>query len=147
MLALKFTVLASCPNVSLSGVVLIVLRNEVLYANATGAGDVYTEVAAGVIFFVILGRYLETRAKAKASSALTSLLALGSKEVTIVRGGFPLIVPIEQLQIGDEFEVRPGDRIATDGIVVKGESAVDNSMLTGETKPVDVGPGSSVIGA
>ena len=118
-----------------------------IYANATGAGDVFTEVAAGVIFFVILGRYLETRAKAKASSALTSLLALGSKEVTIVRGGFPLIVPIEQLQIGDEFEVRPGDRIATDGIVVQGESAVDNSMLTGETKPVDVRPGSSVIGA
>ena len=118
-----------------------------IYANATGAGDVYTEVAAGVIFFVILGRFLETRAKAKASSALTSLLALGSKEVTIVRGGFPLIVPIEQLQIGDEFEVRPGDRIATDGIVVKGESAVDNSMLTGETKPVDVRPGSAVIGA
>jgi len=118
-----------------------------IYANSTGAGDVYTEVAAGVIFFVILGRYLETRAKAKASSALSSLLALGSKEVTIVRGGFPLIVPIEQLQIGDEFEVRPGDRIATDGIVVKGESAVDNSMLTGETKPVDVGPGSSVVGA
>jgi Cu+-exporting ATPase len=118
-----------------------------IYANSTGAGDVYTEVAAGVIFFVILGRYLETRAKAKASSALSSLLALGSKEVTIVRGGFPLIVPIEQLQIGDEFEVRPGDRIATDGIVVKGESTVDNSMLTGETKPVDVGPGSSVIGA
>ena len=118
-----------------------------IYANATGAGDVYTEVAAGVIFFVILGRYLETRAKAKASSALTSLLALGSKEVTIVRGGFPLIVPIEQLQIGDEFEVRPGDRIATDGIVVKGESAVDNSMLTGETKPIDVRPGSAVVGA
>jgi Cu+-exporting ATPase len=118
-----------------------------IYANSTGAADVYTEVAAGVIFFVILGRYLETRAKAKASSALTSLLALGSKEVTIVRGGFPLIVPIEQLQIGDEFEVRPGDRIATDGIVVKGESAVDNSMLTGETKPVDVRPGSAVIGA
>jgi len=118
-----------------------------IYANSTGAGDVYTEVAAGVIFFVILGRYLETRAKAKASSALTSLLALGSKEATIVRGGFPLIVSIEQLQIGDEFEVRPGDRIATDGIVVKGESAVDNSMLTGETKPVDVRPGSSVIGA
>ena len=118
-----------------------------IYANSIGEGDVYTEVAAGVIFFVILGRYLETRAKAKASSALTSLLALGSKEVTIVRGGFPLIVPIEQLQIGDEFEVRPGDRIATDGIVVKGESAVDNSMLTGETKPVDVRPGSTVIGA
>jgi len=118
-----------------------------IYANSTGEGDVYTEVAAGVIFFVILGRFLETRAKARAGAALSSLLALGSKEVTIVRGGFPLIVPIEQLQIGDEFEVRPGDRVATDGIVVSGESAVDNSMLTGESKPVDVGPGSQVIGA
>ena len=118
-----------------------------IYANSTGEGNVYTEVAAGVIFFVILGRFLETRAKARAGAALSSLLALGSKEVTIVRGGFPLIVPIEQLQIGDEFEVRPGDRVATDGIVVKGESAVDNSMLTGETKPIDVRPGSRVIGA
>ena len=118
-----------------------------IYANSTGEGDVYTEVAAGVIFFVILGRFLETRAKERAGAALSSLLALGSKEVTIVRGGFPLIVPIEQLQIGDEFEVRPGDRVATDGIVVSGQSAVDNSMLTGESKPVDVGPGSQVIGA
>uniref|UniRef100_UPI00404A0565 heavy metal translocating P-type ATPase n=1 Tax=Candidatus Planktophila sp. TaxID=2175601 RepID=UPI00404A0565 len=118
-----------------------------IYANSTGEGDVYTEVAAGVIFFVILGRFLETRAKARAGAALSSLLALGSKEVTIIRGGFPLIVPIEQLQIGDEFEVRPGDRVATDGIVVSGQSAVDNSMLTGESKPVDVGPGSQVIGA
>lgn len=118
-----------------------------IYANSTGEGDVYTEVAAGVILFVILGRFLETRAKAHAGAALSSLLALGSKEVTIVRGGFPLIVPIEQLQIGDEFEVRPGDRVATDGIVVSGQSAVDNSMLTGESKPVDVGPGSQVIGA
>ena len=118
-----------------------------IYANSTGEGDVYTEVAAGVIFFVILGRFLETRAKARAGAALSSLLALGSKEVTIVRGGFPLIIPIEQLQIGDEFEVRPGDRVATDGIVVSGQSAVDNSMLTGESKPVDVGPGSQVIGA
>jgi P-type Cu+ transporter len=117
------------------------------YANSTGVGDVYTEVAAGVIFFVILGRYLETRAKAKASNALSSLLALGSKEVTIIRGGFPLIVSIDQLQIGDEFEVRPGDRITTDGVVISGESSVDNSMLTGESKPIEVGPGSQVIGA
>jgi len=118
-----------------------------IFANSTGEGDVYTEVAVGVIFFVILGRYLETRAKSRAGAALSSLLALGSKEVTIVRGGFPLIVPIDQLQIGDEFEVRPGDRVATDGIVVKGGSSVDNSMLTGESKPEDVGPGSRVIGA
>lgn len=118
-----------------------------IYANSTGEGDVYTEVAAGVLFFVILGRYLETRAKSRAGAALSSLLALGSKEVTIIRGGLPLVIPIEQLQIGDEFEVRPGDRIATDGIVVKGESAVDNSMLTGESKPIDVHPGSQVVGA
>ena len=118
-----------------------------IYANSTGVGDVYTEVAAGVIFFVILGRYLETRAKAKASNALSSLLALGSKDVTIIRGGFPIIVSIDQLQIGDEFEVRPGDRIATDGVVISGESSVDNSMLTGESKPINVGPGSQVIGA
>jgi Cu+-exporting ATPase len=118
-----------------------------IYANSTGIGDVYTEVAAGVIFFVILGRYLETRAKSKASNALSSLLALGSKEVTIIRGGFPLIVSIDQLQIGDEFEVRPGDRIATDGVVISGESSVDNSMLTGESKPINIGPGSQVIGA
>ena len=118
-----------------------------IYANSTGIGDVYTEVAAGVIFFVILGRFLETRAKAKASNALSSLLALGSKDVTIIRGGFPLIVSIDQLQIGDEFEVRPGDRIATDGFVISGESAVDNSMITGESKPIEVGPGSQVIGA
>jgi|UniRef100_UPI00404943A7 P-type Cu+ transporter len=118
-----------------------------IYANSTGIGDVYTEVAAGVIFFVILGRYLETRAKSKASNALSSLLALGSKEVTIIRGGFPLIVSIDQLQIGDEFEVRPGDRIATDGVVISGESSVDNSMLTGESKPINISPGSQVIGA
>ena len=118
-----------------------------IYANSTGEGDVYTEVAAGVLFFVILGRYLETSAKSRAGAALSSLLALGSKEVTIIRGGFPLIVPIDQLEIGDEFEALPGARIATDGVVVKGESAVDNSMLTGESKPVDVRPGSLVTGA
>ncbi len=118
-----------------------------IYANSTGEGDVYTEVAAGVLFFVILGRYLEMRAKSRAGAALSSLLALGSKEVTIIREGMPHIIPIEQLRIGDEFEVRPGDRIATDGIVIKGESAVDNSMLTGESKPIDVKPGSKVVGA
>ena len=118
-----------------------------IYANSTGEGDVYTEVAAGVLFFVILGRYLETHAKSRAGAALSSLLALGSKEVTIIRAGVPVIIPIDQLEIGDEFEALPGARIATDGIVIKGESAVDNSMLTGESKPVDVRPGSSVIGA
>ena len=118
-----------------------------IYANSTGAGDVYTEVAGGVILFVVLGRYLETRAKRRASSALSTLLSLGAKEVTIIRGGLPLISSIENLQIGDEFEVRPGDRIATDGIVISGSSAVDNSMLTGESALIDVTIGSAVIGA
>lgn len=118
-----------------------------IYANSTGAGDVYTEVAAGVTFLVILGRFLETRAKRRAGSALSTLLALGSKEVTIIRGSLPLIIPIEQLAIGDEFEVLPGDRIATDGIIISGHSSVNNSMLTGESVPIDVSIGSHVIGA
>ncbi len=118
-----------------------------IYANSTGAGDVYTEVAAGLIFFVILGRFLEVRAKHRASSALSTLLALGSKEVTIIRGGLSVIIPIDQLVIGDEFEVLPGDRIATDGVVISGDSAVNNSMLTGESALIDVSIGSAVIGA
>ncbi len=118
-----------------------------IYANSTGNGEAYTEVAVGLIFFVILGRYLEIRAKRRASSALSTLLALGSKEVTIMRNGLPLIIPIEQLQIGDEFEVRAGDRIATDGIVVSGNSSVDNSFLTGESAPIEVATDSAVLGA
>ncbi len=118
-----------------------------IYANSTGVGDIYTEVSAGLIFFVILGRFLEVRAKHRASSALSTLLALGSKEVTIIRGGSSVIIPIDQLVIGDEFEVLPGDRVATDGIVISGDSAVNNSMLTGESALIDVSIGSAVIGA
>lgn len=118
-----------------------------IYANSTGNGYVYTEVAVALVSFVILGRYLEIRAKRIASSALSTLLALGSKEVTIMRNGLPVTIPIEQLQIGDEFEVRAGDRIATDGIVISGNSSVDNSLLTGESAPVEVTIGSAVIGA
>ena len=118
-----------------------------IYANATGDGDVYTEVAAGVLLFVILGRFLESRAKHRASSALTSLLSLHAKEVTVLRGGLEVLIPIEHLVLGDEFVVKPGARIATDGVVISGNSSVDNSMLTGESVPVDVSPGSRVIGA
>ncbi len=118
-----------------------------IYANSTGNGEVYTEVSAALVFFVILGRYLEIRAKRVASSALSTLLALGSKEVTIMRNGLSVIIPIEQLQIGDKFEVRAGERIATDGIVISGNSSVDNSLLTGESAPVEVTTGSAVIGA
>ena len=91
-----------------------------IYSNATGQGDVYTEVAAGVLLFVILGRHLESRAKRRASSALASLLALGSKEVTVLRNGLEVIIPISELQIGDDFVVKPGARIPTDGLEISG---------------------------
>jgi len=118
-----------------------------IYSNATGEGDVYTEVAAGVLLFVILGRYLESRAKHRASSALSTLLALGAKEVTVLRNGLEVIIPISELEIGDDFVVKPGARIATDGLVISGVSSVNNSMITGESTPVEVSPGSRVIGA
>lgn len=118
-----------------------------IYANSTGNGDVYAEVSATIITFVIAGRFLESRAKKRASSALSTLLALGSKEVTVIREGELVQIPIDHLDVGDHFVAKPGERIATDGVVVSGESAVDNSLLTGESKPVDVFPGSPVIGS
>ena len=118
-----------------------------IYANATGTGDVYTEVAAGVLLFVILGRHLESRAKRRASTALSTLLSLGAKEVTVLRNGLEVIIPISELAIGDDFIVKPGARVATDGLVISGNSSVNNSMLTGESVPIEVSPGSRVIGA
>lgn len=118
-----------------------------IYATYTNTGEPYTEVAAGVLFFVILGRYLESRAKRRASSALSSLLALGEKEVAVMRNGTEVILPISQLIVGDEFVVKPGSRIATDGLVISGTSSVDNALITGESAPVEVSPGSRVIGS
>ena len=118
-----------------------------IFANSTGEGDVYTEVAAGVLFFVILGRYLESRAKKSASSALSALLELGAKEVTVLRGNEEVLVPIDHLNIGDHFVVKPGERIPTDGVVVEGFSTIDNSMITGESLPVEATVGTKVIGA
>ena len=118
-----------------------------IYATYTREGDVYTEVAAGVLFFVILGRYLESRAKKQASSALSTLLALGEKEVTVIRSGVEMLIPISELVVGDEFVVKPGARIATDGVVISGQSSVNNSMITGESTPIEVAPGSTVIGS
>jgi Cu+-exporting ATPase len=118
-----------------------------IYATYTANGDVYTEVAAGVLFFVILGRFLESRAKRNASSALSTLLSLSEKEVTVIRNGTEVLIPISHLVIGDEFVVKPGARIATDGIVISGQSSVNNSLITGEFKPVEVAPGSRVIGS
>jgi len=118
-----------------------------IYATYTANGDVYTEVAAGVLFFVILGRFLESRAKRNASSALSTLLSLSEKEVTVIRNGTEVLIPISHLVIGDEFVVKPGARIATDGIVISGQSSVNNSLITGEFKPIEVAPGSRVIGS
>jgi Cu+-exporting ATPase len=118
-----------------------------VYATYTGTGYVYTEVAAGVLLFVILGRYLESRAKKRASSALSTLLAMGEKEVIVLRNGTEVLIPIGHLSIGDDFVVKPGARIATDGIVISGTSSVNNSLITGESLPIDVAPGSKVIGA
>lgn len=118
-----------------------------IYSNLSGVGDVYAEVSATVITFVVLGRYLESRAKRKASSALATLLALGSKIVTVIREGEEEVIPIDHLDLGDHFVVKPGERIATDGVVVSGSTTVDNSLLTGESRPIEVSAGSAVIGA
>lgn len=110
-------------------------------------GEAYLEVAVGVTIFILLGRFLESRAKRHAGDALRALLNLGAKEVVVLRSGEEVTVPISSLQPGDLFVVRPGEKVATDGIVVQGTSAIDASLLTGESLPVDVGIGSQVAGA
>ncbi|WP_028660408.1 heavy metal translocating P-type ATPase [Nocardioides insulae] len=111
------------------------------------AGDIYLEAAAGVTTLILLGRYAEARAKRRAGAALRALLELGAKDVAVLRGGAEVRVPVEQLVVGDRFVVRPGEKIATDGVVLEGSSAVDESMLTGESVPVEVGVNSDVVGA
>ncbi|WSQ99309.1 heavy metal translocating P-type ATPase [Streptomyces sp. NBC_01210] len=113
---------------------------------ADAASTIYLEVAAGVVTFILLGRYLEARSKRKAGAALRALLELGAKDVAVLRGGTEVRVPIGRLAVGDRFVVRPGEKIATDGSVVEGTSAVDASMLTGESVPVDVTAGDPVTG-
>lgn len=112
-----------------------------------GSDSIYLEVAAGVVSFILLGRYLEARSKRKAGAALKALLELGAKDVAVLRGGTEVRIPVARLAVGDRFVVRPGEKIATDGTVVEGASAVDASMLTGESVPVDVAVGDSVTGA
>jgi Cu+-exporting ATPase len=112
-----------------------------------GAGNIYLEAAAGVTLFILAGRYFEARAKRRAGAALRALLELGAKEVTVLRDGVEGRIPVDQLAVGDRFVVRPGEKIATDGVVEDGSSAVDASMLTGESVPVEVGPGDDVVGA
>ncbi|MEU1788224.1 heavy metal translocating P-type ATPase [Streptomyces sparsogenes] len=120
---------------------------ELTIARTDGAGNIYLEAAAGVTAFILAGRYFEARSKRKAGAALKALLELGAKEVTVLRGGREELVPVGELKTGDRFLVRPGEKIATDGTVVEGSSAVDASMLTGESVPVEVGVGDGVTGA
>jgi len=112
-----------------------------------GAEQIYLEVASAVVVFLLSGRYLEGRAKRRSGAALAALLRMGAREATVLRDGIEHKVPIEQLVVGDAFVVRPGEKIATDGVVVEGSSAVDLSLLTGESVPVEVGPGAAVVGA
>ncbi|WP_099039362.1 heavy metal translocating P-type ATPase [Mycobacterium neglectum] len=120
---------------------------ELTLARSDGAGNIYLEAAAGVTTFILAGRYFEARSKRKAGAALRALLELGVKDVTVVKDGREQRIPIDQLAVGDEFVVRPGEKIATDGVIVSGSSAVDASMLTGESMPVEVGAGDTVVGA
>ncbi|WP_328384683.1 heavy metal translocating P-type ATPase [Streptomyces sp. NBC_00400] len=120
---------------------------ELTIARTDGSGSIYLEAAAGVTTFILAGRYFEARAKRKAGAALRALLELGAKDVTVIRDGREVRVPTAALQAGDRFTVRPGEKIATDGTVLEGASAVDASMLTGESVPVEVSPGDTVIGA
>ncbi|MET8751077.1 heavy metal translocating P-type ATPase [Streptomyces sp. NPDC004667] len=120
---------------------------EFTIARSDGAGNIYLEAAAGVTAFILAGRYFEARSKRKAGAALKALLELGAKEVTVLRDGHEVTVPTADLQAGMRFLVRPGEKIATDGTVVEGSSAVDASMLTGESVPVEVSVGDSVTGA
>ncbi|EOY45615.1 heavy metal translocating P-type ATPase [Streptomyces anthocyanicus] len=120
---------------------------ELTIGRSDGAGNIYLEAAAGVTAFILAGRYFEARSKRMAGAALKALLELGAKEVTVVRSGVESTVPIGDLRTGDRFLVRPGEKIATDGTVVEGSSAVDASMLTGESVPVEVVVGDSVAGA
>ena len=112
-----------------------------------GNSEIYLEVASAVTVFILLGRYFEARAKSRSSAALTALLNLGAKTVSVTNNGIEKQIPIEELALGDNFVVRPGERIATDGKVIDGASAVDESMITGESIPIEVTQGNTVIGA
>jgi Cu+-exporting ATPase len=120
---------------------------ELTVTPTNGAGNIYLEVGAGVIMFILAGRYFEKRSKRQAGAALRALLELGSKDVAVLRAGVETRIPTDQLAVGDEFVVRPGEKIATDGIIISGRSAVDASMLTGESVPVEVSEGDAVTGA
>jgi P-type Cu+ transporter len=112
-----------------------------------GASQIYLEVAAGVTVFILAGRYFEARAKRRSGAALRALLELGAKDAAVLRDGTEVRIPIEDLAVGDRFVVRPGEKVATDGVVEEGTSAIDASLLTGESVPVEVARGDEVVGA
>ena len=116
-------------------------------ARGSAGQNIYLEVASGLTAAILAGRFFEARAKRRAGSALRALLEMGAKDVAVLRGDKELRIPIDQLSVGDRFVVRPGEKIATDGVIEDGASAVDASMLTGESVPVEVGPGDPVVGA
>ncbi|MCS3843624.1 cation-translocating P-type ATPase [Microbacterium sp. AK031] len=120
---------------------------EFTLSRSDGTANIYLEVGAGVTMFILAGRYFEKRAKRQAGAAMRALLELGAKDVPVLRGGIEALIPVDELHVDDEFIVRPGEKIATDGVVVSGTSAVDASMLTGESVPVEVGPADAVTGA
>ncbi|GAA0408838.1 heavy metal translocating P-type ATPase [Microbispora corallina] len=120
---------------------------DLTMSRGDGSGNIYLEAAAGVTAFILAGRYFEARSKRRAGAALRALLELGAKDVTVLRDGRQVRVPAGELRVGDRFVVRPGEKIATDGVIEEGGSAVDASMLTGESVPVEVRPGDSVTGA
>src|SRR3954454_17389149 len=119
---------------------------ELTIERTDGSANIYLEAAAGVTTFILAGRWFEARSKRRAGAALRALLELGAKEVSVLRDGAERLVPVEQLAVDDLFVVRPGEEIAADGEVTDGSSAVDASMLTGESVPVEVGPGDPVVG-
>ena len=110
-------------------------------------GGLYFEAVAFILWFITLGNWLEARSKAKASDALQELLRMEADEATVIRDGEEVTVPVSELEVGDRMKIRPGERVPTDGIVREGESAVDESMLTGESVPVEKGPGEEVVGS
>ncbi|RZL71651.1 MAG: heavy metal translocating P-type ATPase, partial [Rhodococcus sp. (in: high G+C Gram-positive bacteria)] len=120
---------------------------EFTIARMDGASNIYLEAAAGVTTFILAGRWFESRSKRQAGAALRALMDLGAKTVAVLKGDEEQQIPIDQLAVGDLFVVRPGEKIATDGTVESGSSAVDRSMLTGESVPVEVGAGDAVTGA
>jgi Cu+-exporting ATPase len=119
---------------------------ELTIERMSGDSNIYLEVAAAVTTFILAGRYFEARSKRRAGAALRALLSLGAKDVAVIRDGSEVRIPVGRLAVGEKFVVRPGEKIATDGVIADGSSAVDTGLITGESTPVEVGPGDAVVG-